>query len=163
MFKAIRLNRSMMVVLVLVLCAAAVFGGMYFMQRQNAPADPCSNRVESYDKQTSCQKLLVNTYLPYIREVSHEFYAEYYTEKPETEYSTTTVKEIIPKKNFVKVIFTTKPYLGSHDTIGIDEITFSADQNGTIRLEGFDHIKTYELPENLKNLQLKPVPEAAAN
>lgn len=50
------------------------------------------------------------------------------------------------------------PFVDAHWTVGIDEITFSADYAGNIELKEFKHIKSYSLPEHLKSLMRKPIP-----
>lgn len=50
------------------------------------------------------------------------------------------------------------PFVSAHWIVGIDEITFSADYVGNIKLKEFKHIKSYYLPEHLKSLIIKPIP-----
>lgn len=102
--------------------------------------------------------LLINTYLSRITEASDDFYKEYYTTTPSVNYYSVTVKEVTSEDRISYVTFTTTPYLGPHDTIGIDEITFSADYLGSVSLVTFNHIINYHLPDNLKDLEKKKVP-----
>lgn len=43
-----------------------------------------------------------------------------------------------------------KPFVGAHNTIGIDNITITVNPNET-RVEKFEHIKSFPLPPNLKD------------
>ena len=103
-------------------------------------------------------QLLVNTYLSKIEEASNDFYDIYYTISPVVNYYSVFMKNIISDNNTYYVTFTSQPYLGPHDTIGIDEITFLADYRGNVKLENFNHIISYHLPDNLKDLEIKRVP-----
>ena len=109
-------------------------------------------------KQCNFERLLVNTYLSKIVEASNDFYEEYYTMSPIISYYSTTVKDFSSDDRLSFVTFISNSYLGPHDSIGIDEITFSADYIGTIKLERFNHIISYHLPDNLKSLEKKIVP-----
>ncbi len=111
-----------------------------------------------FEKQCNCERLLVNTYLLRIEQISEKFYKEYYTINPTVDSNSVTVKEFISDPTHSYVTFTTKPFIGPHDTIGIDEITFSADYIGTVQLETFKHIISYSLPDNLKDLEKKRIP-----
>ena len=111
------------------------------------------------DQEKNCDSLLINTYLTKIIEASDEFYKEYYRILPTLNYYSIYVKEYISDSRLSQITFTSKPYLGPHDTIGVDEITFTADYLGNVELKSFDHLLSYHLPDNLKDLELKDFPE----
>lgn len=100
----------------------------------------------------------MNTYLTKIIEASDDFYDEYYTIAPIVNYYSVFVKKIYSDNRNSYITFKSEPYLGPHDTIGIDEITFSADYLGNVKVERFNHIISYHLPDNLKDLEKKRVP-----
>ena len=56
------------------------------------------------------------------------------------------------------ITFISMPFVGPHDTVGMDEISFSADYTGKVELKEFKHIKSYSLPDHLKSLMKKPIP-----
>ena len=117
-----------------------------------------TSSIQSSDGQYKYEQLLVNTYLTRIEKASNDFYNEYYTISPIVNYYSVNVKEISSVNRVEFVTFTSNPYLGPHDSIGIDEITFSADYLGNVKLESFNHIISYHLPDNLKDLEKKVVP-----
>jgi hypothetical protein len=119
--------------------------------------------MKSSDTREKYNQLLVNTYLTKIKEASNEFYDEYYTTSPVVNYYSVFMKNIVSDNDTYYVTFTSKPYLGPHDTIGIDEITFKADYRGNVTLEKFNHIISYHLPFNLKDLEKKIVPGKYGN
>lgn len=105
-----------------------------------------------------CNQAIVNSYLNRIKSASDEFYNDYYTKLPSVMYYTVNVKEILSERSNSIITFMSFPYLGPHDTIGIDKIIFEADYMGNIKLKEFNHIKSYYLPDNLKHLEKKKVP-----
>ncbi len=122
------------------------------LTRNVIPSLARSEKSKLYDS------LLINTYLSQITKASDNFYKEYYTITPSVNYYSVSVKEVTSDNNTSYITFRTLPYLGPHDTIGIDEITFSADYLGNVQLNSFKHIISYHLPDNLKNLEKKKVP-----
>ena len=73
-------------------------------------------------------------------------------------YYTVSIKDIASEKSNSIITFNSYPYLGPHDTIGIDEITFVADYMGNVKLQSFNHIVSYHLPDNLRHLEKKRIP-----
>lgn len=100
---------------------------------------------------------LVTTYLKEIQTASNQYYMDYLVISPQIAYYNTTVKEITLEGNRTYIVFSTLPYVGPHDTVGEDEITFSVDHAGNIILEKFDHIEGHSLPDNLKSLLKQPI------
>lgn len=120
-----------------------------------------------YRKSVSCSKeiteeskynqVLINSYLEKIKIASNDFYDEYYNKLPSV-INSISIKNIILENSNSIITFTSYPYLGPHNTIGIDEITFIADYKGNIELQNFNHIVSYHLPDNLSNLEKKIIP-----
>ena len=120
--------------------------------RESVPGS--SNTIErnKYDQ------AIINTYLDKISSASNDFYDEYYTKLPSVMYYTVSIKDIVSEKSNSIITFNSYPYLGPHDTIGIDEITFVADYMGNVKLQSFNHIVSYHLPDNLRYLEKKIIP-----
>lgn len=114
--------------------------------------------TQTLEQRDPYEQLLVNTYLLRIREASDEFYQEYYTTSPVVIYYSVFLKAVKSEKRLSYVTFTSQPYLGAHNTVGIDEITFLADYHGNVTLDRFHHLKSYDLPEHLKDLEKKRAP-----
>lgn len=155
MLRLIREDKQLFLIL-LILCDAILVCCLYATtNKDKAMATSSMNPSEIREE---CNQLLVNTYLTRIIEASNDFYDEYYTISPTVNYYSVVVKEISLDSRTSYVTFTSTPYLGPHDTIGIDEITFIADFHGNVTLEKFNHIISYHLPFNLKDLEKKIVP-----
>jgi len=116
---------------------------------------PCSSNTIERNKY---DQAIINTYLDKISSASNDFYDEYYTKLPSVMYYTVSIKDIVSEKSNSIITFNRYPYLGPHDTIGIDEITFVADYMGNVKLQSFNHIVSYHLPDNLRYLEKKIIP-----
>ena len=116
---------------------------------------PCSSNTIERNKY---DQAIINTYLDKISSASNDFYDEYYTKLPSVMYYTVSIKDIVAEKSNSIITFNSYPYLGPHDTIGIDEITFVADYMGNVKLQSFNHIVSYHLPDNLRYLEKKIIP-----
>ncbi|MDF2821418.1 MAG: hypothetical protein K0R15_1859 [Clostridiales bacterium] len=145
-------------VLLLMLFCIGILSCCIYIKRNSFQNKVITAQVQDSKIHESCELLLVNTYLLRISEASENFYDEYYTINPVVNYYSITVKEFLSDARISLVTFTSNPYLGPHESIGIDEITFSADYIGHVQLEKFDHIISYHLPENLKSLEKKRAP-----
>ncbi len=120
--------------------------------RKSIPCSSSANEKSKYDQ------AIINTYLDKINSASNEFYDEYYTKSPSVMYYTVSIKDIVSENSNSIITFISYPYLGPHDTIGIDEITFVADYMGNVELQSFNHIVSYHLPDNLRHLEKKIAP-----
>lgn len=110
------------------------------------------------DIESNCKILLINTYLKYIQDASDNFYKGYFTISPTVAYYYVWVEKISvdSSTNPTSIVtFISMPFVNAHWTVGIDEITFSADYVGNIKLKKFKHIISYYLPEHLKNLYMR--------
>lgn len=101
---------------------------------------------------------LVRLFIDAIQEQSNLFYEPYYTVNPTIVDYWTTVKSIEENGPQIYVTFSTLPYIGPHDTIGEDEITFSINRSGEIAMVDFKHLKSYSLPDNLKSIEKGALP-----
>ena len=44
------------------------------------------------------------------------------------------------------------PYVGPHNSVGIDDITFKVNASGEVLMEKFEHIKSFDIAPNYKNI-----------
>lgn len=104
------------------------------------------------------EQLLVRTYLHDMQAAIDNFYDEYFTIAPKIEYFNTYIKDVIKQNGLIEVTFIADPFIGPHDTVGTDEITFTVDFRGDVELKKYNHVVSYSLPENLSKLSIKPIP-----
>lgn len=149
------------IILLLLLCDVILVSSLFAITNKDEAMATANMKPSEIHEE--CNQLLVNTYLTRIKKASDDFYDEYYTISPTVNYYSIVVKEISLDSRNSYVTFTSTPYLGPHDTVGIDEITFMADFHGNVTLEKFNHIISYHLPFNLKDLEKKTVPGKYGN
>ena len=111
-----------------------------------------------FENQTTSDKAQVYLFMDRIQEQSDEFYAPYYTISPTVAYYLTSVKEVREDGANLYITFSMLPYIGPHDTIGKDEITFLINHSGEITPAGLRHLRNYPLPDNLANIARGPLP-----
>lgn len=149
------MKRQLLVILMsLLLCS------LYGCGNPDHPSASVESK-ESSNIQSDCNILLINTYLKYIQDASDDFYNEYFTISPTVAYYYVWVKEISSDKSTnptSSITFISMPFVDAHWTVGIDEISFSADYTGKVELKEFKHIKSYTLPDHLKIYVKKPIP-----
>ena len=81
---------------------------------------------------------LVNSYLSHIEEASRNFYTDRGDQIPTVSWYYVTLKELKADTQdlnpTVHITFTLMPYVGAHDPVGVDEVTFAASYTGQITL-----------------------------
>lgn len=81
---------------------------------------------------------LITSYLPHIRDASQAYYAERQEEIPTVSWYYVTLKEMKADPHStnptIHITFTLMPYVGAHDSVGVDEVTFAASYTGQITL-----------------------------
>lgn len=151
MLKVIELRTIKIAVTIAVILGCGTYGILH----HRAASMPAASSLPHDELRSTA---LVTTYLKELQEASNQYYADYLAASPQIAYYETSVKEITSEGSKIYIVFSTRPYIGPHDAVGEDEITFSVDHAGTIRLETFDHIKGYSLPDTLKDLLKRPIP-----
>lgn len=133
--------------LILIILALVVVAGIVTLVLLSIRARQLDRRASAADD------ALVRLFSDAIQEKSDLFYEPYYTAPPNVGFYSTTVKRIEKKGSQIYVTFDTLPYIGAHNTIGKDEMTFSINNLGEIELVAFRHLKTNSLPDHLKSIQ----------
>lgn len=49
------------------------------------------------------------------------------------------------------------PQVGAHNPLGYDELSYGVDARGNITLKGYEHIKTYSVPEKFEDFWIKEI------
>lgn len=133
--------------LLLILLILAVVAGIATLIFSSVRARQAHQRISAADD------TLVRLFSDAIQEKSDLFYEPYYTAHPNVGYYSTTVKRIEKKGSQIYVTFYTLPYIGAHNTIGKDEMTFSINNLGETEVVVFSHLENHSLPPHLKDIQ----------
>lgn len=86
---------------------------------------------------------------PDIVKAITDYYGEYLTYIPAVDPSNTKILNItrIPGYNYTfSITIQVMPYLGAHNIIGIDNITFYVEFGENVKVDNFKHIKSYQIP-----------------
>ena len=87
---------------------------------------------------------LVNSYLSHIQDAAHAYYAEKGEEIPMVSWYYVTLKELKADDQAtnptVHITFTLMPYVGAHNPVGVDEVTFAASYTGQITLVEYKRV-----------------------
>lgn len=81
---------------------------------------------------------LVNSYLTHIQDACRAYYTERKEEIPTVSWYYVTLKELKAAAQSanptIHITFTLMPYIGAHNPVGLDEVTFAASHTGQITL-----------------------------
>lgn len=99
------------------------------------------------------ERLIKLVFLKELQEASNSYYKDYYTINPTVEYFSSTIDKIYREQGLTYVNFTILPFLGPHETVGIDTVTLSVDTWGTVTMVKYTHTGDFKLPPNLSDLQ----------
>ena len=87
---------------------------------------------------------LTNSYLSHIQEACHTYYAEKGEEIPTVSWYYVTLKELKADDQAanptVHITFTLMPYVGAHNPVGVDEVTFAASYTGQVTLVEYKRV-----------------------
>ncbi|MDE7224885.1 MAG: DUF3888 domain-containing protein, partial [Acetatifactor sp.] len=88
---------------------------------------------------------LINSYLPHIRDASRNYYADKGEKIPTVSWYYVSLKELKADSQAlnptVHITFTLMPYVGAHDPVGVDEVTFAASYTGQITLVEYRRVE----------------------
>jgi len=112
------------------------------------------------------QDIFMSLLLPYIQKEVDKYYSKYLTDTPiVAPYSVYVLSAERPNgyRTFVfKLKLQVISYIGPHLGVGLDYITATVEGTGDVKIEKFEHIKSYELPPNYQDIIKKgyknPIP-----
>lgn len=146
--------------LISLLCIILVAGIIYYIQKSNvieANSQSITNETEIKDE------LILSFFMDHIESDSSTFYDQYFsTPLAYYDYETKIIsmdRRSESLRRYIYITFASTPMIGAHNPVGYDEITYKVDVQGSITLENFMHLKSYEIPEWLRNGMIKTYPE----
>ena len=107
--------------------------------------------VDSITKEEITGKLIIALFIEDITEEIMNFYSEYYSGEIAVYNYEVTIVDIEKKEpGFISVKFGVTPQVGAHNPLGYDELSYRVDSSGNKELVGYEHLKTYEVPEKFQ-------------
>lgn len=105
---------------------------------------PKESREELY------QDIFISLLLPYIQNEVDKFYSKNLTQPPMVAPYTVYVISAERPNGYRTFLFRLKlqvnSYEGAHNSVGLDNITLTVGGSGNVKIEKFEHIKSYVLP-----------------
>jgi hypothetical protein len=94
--------------------------------------------------------------LPYIQNEVDKYYSKYLIQPPTVAPYTVYVLSAERLNGYRTFIFRLKlqvdSYIGPHISVGTDYITVTVGGTGDVKIEKFEHIKSYVLPPNYEDI-----------
>lgn len=121
---------------------------------------PEQSREELY------QDIFLSMLLPYIQEEVDKYYSKYLIDTPIVAPYTVYVlssERLYGYRSFAfRLKLQVNSYVGPHNTVGYDYITLTVGGMDKVKIEKFEHIKSYKLPPNYESIIKKgytnPIP-----
>ena len=135
----------------LILCLIVLILGGIILYNDFGSATQTSSK--QYDPPQGSQEWLYKDalktlLLPYVQKAVSKYYEENTGYSPIVDLWTDTGIISIERHNGYTFIikFEVSPYLGAHNSIGVDHITLKVLPSGEVYVENFEHIKSYPIP-----------------
>lgn len=74
-----------------------------------------------------------------LQQASDNYYCNSYPILPTVELATTEIKDISKQHGKIVLEFEIMPFIGPHNTVGIDSVTLSLDSRGNIAVINYQH------------------------
>lgn len=103
-------------------------------------------------------ELIIALFIEDITSASDSFYDEYFTMPPAIYNYEIKVQKISKELGKINITFGINSMIGAHDPVGYDEASYQIDSSGNKTFISFVHLKTYNIPDHLKNLIKKELP-----
>ena len=118
-----------------------------------------TSKTAECSEETVYKQLIVGLLTPKIDEAVDNYYKKYFKHTPGTVPFLVDVLSVDSEKSderlaypsSFKVKVQVSPYFGPHNSVGTDNITFNIGVCGDVKVEKFEHIRSYELPWNYQN------------
>ena len=113
--------------------------------------------MDSTTKEAITDELVIALFIEDVTKEITGFYSEYYSGEIAVYNYEVTIVDIGKKEpGFISVQFGVTPQVGAHNPLGYDELAYRVDSSGNKELAGYEHLKTYEVPEKFQKYIIKP-------
>jgi hypothetical protein len=108
----------------------------------------------SAGKSSEIETILLKILTPQMQEAVSEYYSPYLTYPPTVAYYEARIYEVTNNEVCVELL----PYVGAHNPVGRDQITFDITGSGAVTVKEYLHLESYTLPPHQQPLIRKPLP-----
>ncbi len=96
------------------------------------------------------QDVFLALLMPYIQIEVEKYYSTYLSQTPLVDPYSIYINSISRPNGYRSFVFDislqVNPYIGPHILVGTDNIDFTIEGNGRVKVKKFEHIKSYDLP-----------------
>lgn len=111
---------------------------------------PEQSREELY------QDIFISLLMPYIQNEVDKYYSKYLKQRlevfPYTVFVLSAERPDGYRTFFFRLKLRVDSYIGPHIPVGLDYITATVEGSGDVKIEKFEHIKSYVLPPNYEDI-----------
>jgi hypothetical protein len=147
-------------ILIILLSAILIFEIIYYKQKIDV-IETISHKITNKDEIKD--ELILYFFMDNISSDSSTFYDNYFSNHLTYYDYETKILEMKrgseANRRYIYITFGSTPMIGAHNPVGYDKISYKVDVLGNITLENFTHIKSFEIPEWLRDTMIKPYPE----
>lgn len=143
-------RKNLIIYLVLILSISANFINSYKTQS--------TFNINATSPSELKDELIIALFVEDIRSVSDSFYSEYFTMTPAIYNYEIYIKDLSMKNGKINITFGINPMIGAHDPVGYDEASYQIDLSGKKNFISYMHLKTFDIPDHLKNIIKKALP-----
>ncbi len=112
--------------------------------------------VDSTTKEDITDELIIALFIEDITKEAANFYSEYYAGEIAVYNYEIMIVDIGKKElGLIYVKFGVTSQIGAHDPLGYDELVYKVDSRGNKELVGYEHLKSYEVPEKFQKNIIK--------
>jgi hypothetical protein len=146
--------------LIILLSAILIFEIIYYLEK-NEIIETISHRTSEEDEIKD--ELILSFFMDNIRSDSSTYYDNYFSMHLAYYDYVTKILDLKrgseSNRRYIYITFGSTPMIGAHNPVGYDEISYKVDIQGNTTLESFTHLKSYDIPEWLRDTMIKPYPE----
>jgi hypothetical protein len=148
-------------VIIIILLSAILIVEMAYYVQKNDVIEVISNKITKEDEIKD--ELILSFFMDNIRSDSSTYYDNYFsTHLAYYDYETKILdikRGSESNRRYIYITFGSTPMIGAHNPVGYDELSYKVDVQGNITLENFIHLKSFQIPEWLRDTMIKPYPE----
>jgi hypothetical protein len=159
-----RANKNISMLIILILGFQFMFSTLV-SAKVEYPSDLPYKPTEQ-SREELYQDIFMSLLLPYIQNEVDKYYSKYLIDTPMVAPYTVYVLSADRPNGYRSFVFNLKlrvdSYIGPHIDVGQDYIYLTVEGGGNVKIEKFEHIKSYKLPPNYQDIIKKgynnPIP-----
>ena len=96
-------------------------------------------------------ELIIAVFIESIRRHVQDFYSEIYTGEVAVYNYETEILEVEKSNDLITIKFGVTPQIGAHNPLGYDELVYTINTSGSVRMIEYEHVKDYPVPKRFED------------